>query len=226
MPSATCQFCNEIQRAGRTPFHDIYGSILSSRIVADRQHLVAFPTLGQLVPGSLLVVPKQHIETFAQLSCELRIEALHFINQLEPRLQRFGHCFLFEHGAQSACGGGCGIYHGHVHLVPLPTPVRHDDVVDFQVQRAATLLEVWNKVEDCLEYLALRDGFGTVGYCVPDGSRPGFGSQYCRRRIAEYLNLGRPWDWRAYDSVEPFLLDTVEALRETYDGLPFHGVPY
>lgn len=215
MRSTTCQFCNEIQGTNRTPFHDIYASILPSRIVADSQHLVAFPTLGQLVPGSLLIVPKQHVETFAQLSSEVRIEALHFINQLEPRLRRYGHLFLFEHGAQAGCGGGCGIYHAHLNLVPLPKPTRHADLVDLPVQRAANLLDVWNKVEDCFEYLTLRDSFGTVGYSVPDGSKPGFGSQYCRRRIAEYLNLERPWDWRAYDSVEPFLLDTVETLRGT-----------
>lgn len=215
MRSTTCQFCNELQRTHRTPFHDIYASILPSRIVADCQHFVAFPTLGQLVAGSLLVIPKQHVETFAQLTNELRTEALDLIKQLERRLQRYGHIFLFEHGAESACGGGCGIYHAHLHLVPLPNPTRQDELVDFPVQRASNLLEAWTKVEDQLEYLIFRDGFGTVGYCLPGGSKLGFGSQYCRRRITEYFNLERPWDWRAYDSVEPFLLDTVETLRAT-----------
>ena len=215
----TCQFCSEIQGMGPTLFHDIYASVLPSRFVADHQHFVAFPTLGQLVPGSLLVIPKQHVETFAQLTSTLRLEALHFTNELEARLQRYGHVFIFEHGAQSSSSGGCGIYHAHLHLVPLPKPVKHDELVEFPVQRADNLLDVWHKAENYTEYLALKDACGTVVYCVPRDPKGGFGSQYCRRKIAEYLNLEQPWDWRAYDSVEPFLLETVETLLAVQDGV-------
>jgi diadenosine tetraphosphate (Ap4A) HIT family hydrolase len=213
MANTACQFCSEIQGTYRTRFHDIYGPVLRTRIVADSQHFVAFPTIGQLFPGSILVVPKEHVETFAQLTSELQTEALHLIQELEPRLERYGHLFLFEHGAQSSCGGGCGIYHAHIHLIPCPRPTKQYEIVDFRVQHASTLLEAWSRVEDSVEYLALRDGFGAVGYCAPGESGMGFGSQYCRRRIVEHFDLERPWDWRAYDSVEPFLLETVEALR-------------
>lgn len=118
MSSTTCQFCNEIQGTTWTPFHDIYASIFPGRIVADHQHPVAFPTLGQLVPGSFLVAPKQHAQTFAHLSSEFRIESLHLIKQLGERLQRYGHLFLFKHAAQAAFGGGCGMYHTHLRLIP------------------------------------------------------------------------------------------------------------
>lgn len=212
-----CDFCSEIQGNGRTRFHDIYAAVLPNRIIANRQHFVALPTLGQLVPGSLLVLPKFHIETFAQLSEALQIEALHFINELELLLHRYGDVFIFEHGAQSSCGGGCGIYHAHIHIVPLPKPIRHHELIEYVGQSAENLFEVWSNLQGCSEYLVAKDSFGTVVSYKPN--KRGFGSQYCRRRIAEFFNLEQPWDWKAYNSVEPFLLESVEMFRKTHKGV-------
>ncbi len=93
-----------------------------------------------------------------------------------------------------------------------------DELIKHVGQTAGTLLEVWRKLDDCSEYLAVKDSCGTVFYSVAD-QPGGFGSQYCRRRIAECLNLDRPWDWRAYDSVEPWVLETVQTLRAADDGM-------
>lgn len=213
MRPTTCQFCKEIEGTGHTRFHEIYASVLPNRMVGDRRHFVAFPTLGQLVPGSLLLVPKEHVETFAQLPRALQLQSVHFMNHLESRLRCYGHLFTFEHGARCASGGGCGIYHAHVHLVPLPRPVSYGELLDFSVHHADNLLDVWSELKDCSEYLAVKDSHGTVVYCTPNESSRGFGSQFLRRSIAEYLSIEQPWDWRAYTSPEPFLLETVETLR-------------
>ena len=50
-----CEFCDELKGAP-SRFRAIYAPEHASRIVATSQHFVAMPTLGQLFPGSLLVV--------------------------------------------------------------------------------------------------------------------------------------------------------------------------
>ena len=103
-----CEFCLEIAEPESTRFAKIYGDILSSRIVASTGNFVAMPTLGQLFEGSLLILPKRHVETFADLCDSEKFEALRLIEEMKRGVRQFGHAFLYEHGAKCISGGGCG----------------------------------------------------------------------------------------------------------------------
>ena len=58
-----CVFCREIGGSRNTNFATRYPEI-SSRIVGETEHLVAFPCIGQLAKGHFLVAPKSHLTTF------------------------------------------------------------------------------------------------------------------------------------------------------------------
>ena len=66
LDQSACEFCIELGGRPGARFADIYPQ-LRSRVVAREGGLVVLPTLGQLFPGSLLLMPERHYETCADL---------------------------------------------------------------------------------------------------------------------------------------------------------------
>jgi len=207
-----CEFCDELHGSAQTRFQELYGRTHRSRIIASTEHFVALPTLGQLVPMSILVLPKEHFETFAQLPGEQHQEAAQFLADVALRLERFGEVFTFEHGSHSSTRGGCGIYHAHTHLLPLPSVVAHQDLLHDRCVHVQDLPGAWPRLASVSEYLLSVDSQGNVRYSVPEDES--FVSQHARKRIVERFELDRPWDWRAYSHAEPEVLRAIASLNE------------
>jgi diadenosine tetraphosphate (Ap4A) HIT family hydrolase len=213
MPTSACEFCDEFNDQARTRFHDIYSPSLETRIVKRTKNFVVFPTLGQLFAGSLLIASKAHIERVSDIRKEIQSEMVCLLNDLKSSLRQFGNVLLFEHGAKSNSLGGCGIYHAHIHLVPLPAYVSSNELFRLTFLGAESLMDAWHKVSASDEYLVVEDCSGNIYYTMADKSRGGFGSQYARRRLAEHFQLDDPWDWRAYKWAEPKLLQTLKSFQ-------------
>jgi diadenosine tetraphosphate (Ap4A) HIT family hydrolase len=200
-----CEFCAEFQADEPARFRSMYNGLASHRIVARTERFVAVPTLGQLFEGSVLVLPITHVETCAALDNDEREEMLGLIESMISRARSNGNPVVFEHGATSANGGGCGIYHAHLHVVPLPEKTSADLLFPEASEVCANLRQAWRALQGSTHYLLLGDAD-----CVRSrdlDERPGvFASQFFRRRIAERFSLSQPWDWRSYTQVEPALL--------------------
>ncbi len=213
IPVTACEFCREINENKETRFHKIYSPSLTTRIIRETNDIVVFPTLGQLFPGSLLIAPKAHVERVADTRKEFQRQMLSLIVDLKSIVKQFGDVLLFEHGAKSGTRGGCGIYHAHIHLVPLPAYVSAFELFKLKSFRTESLIDAWQGAKASEEYLVVEDCHGNVSYAVADISSRGFGSQYARRRLTEHFQLDAPWDWRAYNWVEPKLLQTIKSFR-------------
>jgi len=50
---------------------------------------------------------------------------INFLGRIEILVRKFGKPVIFEHGAKCSTGGGCGIYHAHLHVVPLPERINY-----------------------------------------------------------------------------------------------------
>lgn len=209
-----CDFCLEIQNNKDTRFNRIYDRLLSSRIISDSPNFVALPTIGQLFEGSLLIIPKKHLQTFAELSHDLMIEAENFIDYLARKLNSYGFVFLFEHGTHENSGGGCGIYHAHVHLIPIPSRVKYEEFIERTGYEAHCLVSAWQKVGKASEYLLIKDTYGRIKVCQNKELSYSFPSQFLRRKVAERFNLTVPWNWREYENAEPALIRTYLKLCE------------
>lgn len=209
-----CEFCVEINAPESARFAGIYDGVLNSRIVASTSRFVAMPTLGQLFEGSLLILPKRHVETFADLGDAEKREALQLIQEMTEKLEHFGHPFLYEHGARCQTGGGCGIYHAHVHIVPLPLPTRSRDLVDQRLVDRGNWLQAWESCKGRSEYLAVQGNSENVSLVDLEDRREPLASQYCRRQMARLFDLRNSWDWRTYGHTENKLIATVAALGE------------
>ena len=92
---------------------------LNSRIVATTKKFVIMPMVGPLVPGYLLIVPKDHYLSIARLPKE-QVEELKIIKEELKKVfkQYYGKSVFYEHGALSCSAkGGCCSGHAHLHIV-------------------------------------------------------------------------------------------------------------
>lgn len=206
-----CEFCSEIDGHPQNRFARVYGHTgLGSRIVAERGELIAMPTLGQIFEGSLLVLPRGHVETLADLSPRIIRDLCPFVSELSHGLENLGKPIFWEHAARRCTGGSCGIYHAHAHLIPLPAKARLEDLLPEGASVTAGLGDALHMLRGASTYLLMIDSDGRVGFSSEADIAGGqYRSQYLRRALVERFDLCQPWDWRTYDSVEPMLLNTV-----------------
>jgi ATP adenylyltransferase len=188
-------------------------SRLEDTFLAETRSFAVVPSLGSLVPGWLLVVPKRRILNCSMLAEGERSELKDLIVQLTEALRLFpGQVFAFEHGA-SHVGSltGCGVDQAHIHLVPL----------EFDLLAAAsdTTGVRWD-VHECGDVVDLIDGhrgeYVAIHDCGRDrgilGRALGETSQWVRKVIAAELNRADEWDYRTTPQHD-LIAVTVGALR-------------
>ena len=112
VPTATCRFC---------AIADGRGSQWPDTVLFATRSYVVIASVGALVPGWVMLVPRQHslnlVDAFTDSefsSLRLRISR-NLADRYPSKTIR-----LFEHGAQTCKKQvGCGVDHAHLHLVPL-----------------------------------------------------------------------------------------------------------
>jgi hypothetical protein len=162
-----------------------------------------------------LVLPKNHVETLSSLSIWELLELEKFAANVVRHQDHCGKPIFFEHGARCHTGSGCGIYHAHLHIVPVSSPVTCASLLPRGSRPAPSLISALAQLrsEGCDEYLAVTDSHGETRFLsVNDAGDFKPGSQYLRRRLAEVFQLDRSWDWRDYLHPEPDLLQTIDRL--------------
>jgi diadenosine tetraphosphate (Ap4A) HIT family hydrolase len=215
-----CDFCDEFGCPATSRFAKIYAPHVINRIVAQRGKLVAMPTIGQLFPGSLLIMPVTHTETMASLSKDALLQLSYFISDLEAVISRDKPVIALEHGACCKTGGGCGIYHAHLHLVPIPTSIFTNDLLPVGTDsdlfgKAPSLIEGLYALRSSVEYLIVRDTKNQVRYIdSPSMLGKRYPSQYFRRRLTDLFDLDCSWDWRTYQEPEQYVFETINMFKD------------
>jgi diadenosine tetraphosphate (Ap4A) HIT family hydrolase len=211
-----CEFCLELKGIKPSRFSDIYPN-LTSRIVAETDHFVAIPTIGPLFLGHLLILPRAHVDTAANLEPQQKNELISFLDSLTSALQELGNPVCFEHGALACTKGACGIYHAHIHLVPLPLQIKPEEIFPEFTGRFLNLADTLNQFNHCEEYLLFGNETGFSHAAVEKLQfRPQ--SQLFRKRLADHFRLTESWNWRLCTMPEPHLLETIAYFRQTLDG--------
>ncbi|HXR17147.1 MAG TPA: HIT domain-containing protein [Terriglobales bacterium] len=198
----TCEFCDEFAGGSANSFAAHYAHELESRTILEQENFRVLPTLGQIVPGYLLLVPNHHYRAFADMSLEeLKAAEVLKTSLTEQMRVMYGNYLFFEHGVRTSDSGGCGISHAHLHAVPFP---HEKDPVEelarsFSFEKISSLLEL-KRVEPDRSYLYYESVRGIKYVLYP----PFIPSQYIRRLLAEALG-NRAWDWRQCKREERFL---------------------
>jgi ATP adenylyltransferase len=183
-----------------------------NRLVAETRSFAAVPSLGSLVPGWLLVVPKRPMLNLAYLERSEREELRGLIAALAERLRVFdGEVYAFEHGS-SAFGSisGCGVDQAHLHIVPLTINLPKAAVLQRAIRwehRSCIATEGFVDERDA-EYLALYN-MSSLEALIGYPERPT--SQWFRKLIATEIGCSDQWDYRQHKG-EKCISDTLDAL--------------
>jgi len=184
-----CRLCAEIQGGGQTK--------IWNRPLFESENFLVLPSLGALVEGWLLLLPKTHHVCVGAMTDDLMREMYSIKGTVGSLLEkRYGSITIFEHGpSREGTSVGCGVDHAHLHFTPL----------SFDLARAvAPFLPngadwVTAQQEDCRDaflhgqdYLYLEQPVGKGRLLTASG----IGSQLFRRAIAMHLGSPNEFNWR------------------------------
>lgn len=188
--------------------------------IEGNDHFAVVPSLGSLVPGWLLIVPRRPLLNLCGLSFQERDALEQLVKQLRDKLTS---CFQsavydFEHGSQLVGSAmGCGIDQAHLHLVPLSFDLLQaakecsgDNIAWHNLSQASDL---WSNIPLGQEYLTIRNSTGQSVLGFPKYSE----SQWLRRVIAKNLNRAAEWNYRSHSGLSN-IRATLRALHNQNNG--------
>lgn len=200
MTSKVCNICEEI--AGRSPVDcgRDYEEIVSSQqnVIAKTKNFILLPSVGPLNNSHVMLVPKLHVNSFAELSCEVREEAMHSLAELRLyAADHFGSSLIFfESGAGRYCdhSGGC-IVHAHIHGV-IKSKEFHQSLVN----------EIGLEREDGRCFTNADIDYGYVWYMDAESNsficnHPLLPSQFLRYLYAQCGGNAQMWNWRRHINI-------------------------
>ncbi len=172
--------------------------------LGNSMHFSVLPSLGSLVPGWVLVVPRRPMLNLAALNEIETTELRAFVHHLRNLLSGVSiNVFEFEHGAQETDSSmGCGVDQAHLHVVPLPFDLLDAALEDgnqtIQWTDFSGEVDPWPHTPEDHDYLVARDARGRSILGIP--SHPT--SQWFRKLIARRLERPKQWNYRAHPGIE------------------------
>lgn len=207
---ASCVFCNSKNTTfGNTPeFKRIIEDKLCSRILFETENFAIFPSVGQIVEGYLLIMPKTHVSAISNLKKELLDELEYVYSEVKSILKKhYAEPIFFEHGvcrSHYEFNGSC-VDHAHIHAVPAPVNVSKELKKDYKYTKINSVADL-GKYEGT-NYLYIDDISGDK-LILEANDIP---SQLIRYRIADELNMPSKGDWYLYPGKDE-MLNTIKKL--------------
>lgn len=163
-------------------------------------HFVVLPTLGAVVPGWVLAVPRRRMPNLSRLNDVESEELVALVRRTSSRISAVGDVFCFEHGGQADSILNCGVDQAHLHIAPLSfdlvSAAIDEPDVDWAVARdPAPKPDV---EEDSGGYLSVSDLQGRAYVGRPRTEV----SQWFRRLIATRLGKADFWDYRSHPMLD------------------------
>ena len=167
---------------------------------ASDSNFFAVASIGALVEGWSLIIPKDHCVSLKQIYADLKLKD--FINKLLPKLtNQYGKLIVFEHGANvEGSLTGCGTNHAHLHLVPLAVTLLPEMEKSGLLWESCRPSQIASKA-GANEYLFYADLGSAVSWCDPVGHLhllQTSQSQFFRKLIAQKLGIPGCFDYKAY----------------------------
>lgn len=207
---SACCFCSSFVSAELT---DSWNKPL-----LESSNFVVVPSLGSLVEGWVLIVPKKHFICIGALSDGLLNEMENVKSDVSSHLGRlYGDLCLFEHGPSMASRSvGCGVDHAHLHIVPL-----NFDLVNAAIPFLPDEGVSWRRADSGSCRAAYKNGLDYLYVEQPlTGGRiathSNFGSQVFRKAIASVLNIPEKFSWREYPQTH-MVGRTISALTASLE---------
>jgi diadenosine tetraphosphate (Ap4A) HIT family hydrolase len=205
--SSECSFCGELH--GRVaPMHSLLvPGAPKSRILIETDHWSLFPSIGPLVPGHLLIVPREHVCSILSCPAPAITECLKLATDCAARLAAIykSSVLVFEHGSvqeEPNYSGTC-IKHAHLHILPGPLSCIDSALGELESWHGARTLFDLPSGFDRIQYLLVGLLIPRSYFWVHECAEP-IPSQLLRRVFAKQLQNEDEWDWRRYPRANVF----------------------
>lgn len=213
MKSPGCTLCNEIskQKEGNLCYELFNRQV--NRVIAQTKNFVVLPTIGQIVEGYLLIVPKKHYFCIGAIPSNYLQEFIMLKKECKRiLLEIYGTgTIFFEHGSvdvEITCRAGCCIDHAHLHVVPVDLDLHNKISQKYKEVKISKISELqrYHKSKRAYLYYENCDGQKYVF------DAPVVVSQFLRMILAEELGSPDLWDWRKHPGKQK-MLNTITKLR-------------
>jgi len=215
LEKSNCPFCDARNRndIGNTEdfLFTLSGENVRTRLLRETANFAVMPSIGQIVEGYLLLLPKAHVLSIAQVPRQDDRELVSLYAETKEVLRNaYSTSIVFEHGAAGpALRAGCCVDHAHLHFVPVNVDLSPDLREAFPEFRISSLLEIRALFEKPREYLYFETNDDRkYVYAVHD-----IPPQYLRRLVARKLGVEDKSDWAIYRGKQE-LLRTISKLSE------------
>ena len=209
-------------------FRKYHSKEFYNEILFESDSFVVIPTLGSLVEGWLVIVPKKE---YLSLQCidndSLLIELEKFSKAVgEIIVKEFGYVTMFEHGAvQPERKIGCGVDFAHLHLVPinfdLIQGLNRFLHIEYEWKNVSGLKNAISSTKKGVEYLFVSDYLGN-SYVTQNEI---FSSQLFRKVIASYLNVPDKFDWKQFHEFEN-ISKTISRFKKYHSSLKLNELEH
>lgn len=216
---------------GPTPYNCAYCRYLigdtasNERTVYESEHFFVMPTVGQFTTGYLLIIPKEHVMSNAELSSNVIKEFREVLSDIETILTQTYHksVLIWENGSGNSGIGKAkdSIVHSHVHIVPSNISCREIEVLSQFPFEDVTLDTLHLHKEH--SYLLIRTPIERK-WRIVDSSKLYVPRQYIRQVVAEEYGYttGEYWNWRKYpyrEKMAETIEDISKYLKENWSNL-------
>jgi diadenosine tetraphosphate (Ap4A) HIT family hydrolase len=205
--NTTCKFCDKfaVVRSARNAW---------DQVLFESPNFVVVPTVGSIVPGWLLILPRKHFLCVGAMGDAMIQEMLDLRRRAAASLRvEFGPVTFFEHGpAEPGTSVGCGVDHAHLHLVA--TRINLVEGAQQVLQEPLTWASVGGLEATATSfarktsylYVELANGKAWIG----TGNR--IGSQAFRKVIAAASGRTEAFDWKCH-AFETNIQETIRAVE-------------
>jgi len=159
----------------------------TDRILYESKNFIVFPSLGQIVEGYLLIVPKKHYISMGDVPAKLYPELKLVYNKVrEVLLKNYENPIFFEHGPISQTKrGGCCIDHAHFHAVPIKVDLLIELSNNFKCKKIKSFLDIKKQFLTKTSYFYYESNLKEKYlFEIPDITP----SQYIRQLIAHKIH--------------------------------------
>lgn len=220
-PIKSCSICDELHNNESGLFYsnlrDKFRKMgIKSRILYEDSQFVVMPSLGAISACHLLILPKQHVSSFALLDDDLLNLAEMVIQKVAEIIrEKYGGCVVFEHGTlndKMLSSASCN--HAHMHIVSCSQSIislmEKDGLVMREINKLSELRDQVKREKPYLYY------FETNGqaFVMDDIIQT---SQYMRILIANELGRREKGDWKSnfgISEVKQMILEMGGELRK------------
>ncbi len=215
MKKSTCCICSQIEGNAH---NDLVAQLVGSdkyirRVLLESESFAVIPSIGPLVEGHVLLSPKKHFKSFAQMATEFEQEFAIIKKRLSAILTRTyeQRIHYFEHGsAKKALQPMCTVEHAHLHFVPTNAEIWPDIQHQFDWQPIEKNIRNLAAFVGDMEYIWYESPEGLS--VVAKGIEATFESQYLRKIFAKAVGLDELWNWREFPRVT-MISDTYARIQ-------------